>query len=144
GLATRGGPALAALLLVQTPALSAEPPSIEQIRELGSEADFEASARLARERLASGALSRSEAAETYLELGIVETARGKKTAGGSALRRALKLAPASSLPDTAGPHVRDVFAEAMQQAPLEPLVVAVTLSPVGDRGLAISARVTGD
>ncbi len=142
GLVARVVPIVAILLTAPT-ALCAEPPSIEKIRELGAEADFEASARLARERLASGALDRAEAAETYLELGIVETARGDQAAGASALRRALELAPALALPDTVGPHVREVFAEAKKQAPGEPLVVSVTLSgAVGELG--VSARVRGD
>jgi hypothetical protein len=144
GFLTRTLPVLAALLLAPLRAFGGEPPSIEQIRELGAEADFEASARLARERLASGALGRAEAAETYLELGIVETARGDVALGASALHRALKLDPALRLPDTAGPHVRQAFREALKRAPLEPLVVSVTLSPAGANRVEVSARVVGD
>jgi hypothetical protein len=142
GLLARVVPAVA-FLLTATTAAGAEPPSIERVRELGAEADFEASARLARERLASGALDRAEAAETYLELGIVNIALGNGAAGAAALRRALKLEPALTLPDTVGPNVRDVFAEAKKQAPLEPLAVSVALS-AGVRELGISARVSGD
>jgi hypothetical protein len=144
GSLTRFVAALAAILLAQARAFGAQPPGIEQIRELGAEADFEASARLARERLASGALSRSEAAETYLELGIVETARGDTAAGNSALRRALKLEPALRLPDTAGPHVRQIFAEAVKWAPRERLFFSVSLSPAGAGRFAVSAQVKGD
>jgi hypothetical protein len=133
-----------AIALTASNAYAGEPPSLERIQELLGVADFETAEQLGQERLASGTLTRTDAARTYLELGIIATARRDPAGAALAFRRALRLEPTLRLPSTAGPDVVAAFSRLISQTPPEPVKVSVRLEELADgRSLEISADAGG-
>jgi hypothetical protein len=89
-------------------------------------------------------LTRLDAARTYLELGIIAAARRDFSGAGSSFRRALRLEPTLTLPDTAGPDVVSAFSRVVKEAPPEAVQVSVGFEQLaGGEKLQVTARTNG-
>ncbi len=125
---------LVSLVLVASPTMAQDAPQIDRIEQLVRSADFAAAETQAQAALASGKLKRRDVARTYLQLGIVATAKRADDPAQAAFRRALALEPSLTLPDSAGPHIGEAFDQAKAVMARSPrLAVSAHLTEVPNR-----------
>ena len=126
--------------------MAQDAPQIDRIEQLVRSADFAAAETQAQAALASGKLKRRDVARTYLQLGIVATAKRADDPAQAAFRRALALEPSLTLPDSAGPHIGEAFDQAKAVMARSPrLAVSAHLTEVPNRPeIWVDAQISGD
>lgn len=118
----------------------------DSIALLVDRADFEGASALVATMLASGKLSRSEAARVHLFAGVIAAARRNSAEANNEFKKALLLDSSIALPASAGPHVVTSFEGARSELISQPvLAIAVELAHgSAPNELALSAHLSGN
>src|SRR5579862_2549967 len=109
---SRSLPGIAAIVwgvLVVGPALGQSPDEVDRIESLAEQADFDHAELAANRALSNPDLAPVAAARVYVVLGTIAAARGNSEDAEDFFRKALAQNPRTTLPPSAGPHVRASF-----------------------------------
>jgi len=126
--------------------MAQDAPRIDRVEQLVTSANFAEARAEAQAVLGSGKLHRRDVARVYVQMGIIAAARREDDFAQAAFRKALVLEPASTLPDSAGPHIDEAWKTAAATVARSPaLAPSAQLTPVANRAeVWVEPQIAGD